>query len=802
MSLNHQHNICAPEPTRALMASDLQEMAIALQPRPTNEAFNKSLARHAADLGLTTDFQCTADELLANVNRWSTEYAQNSRLLAATNRLRNIVVPLDRFFACVDQVVSAHPQTAGIVWGLMRLLMTFACRFYEQFDKTVRALEYISSHLAFYHDYAVELYVSSDAVQQALGDVYDAILMICKVVKDALFTKVNSPRILPKFWSPWYRPLDAALTLFKRREEMLKARVLHADRIMIDEDRRIRTTARKRQALLAELTGAQVCPIPTKCQLIIDSYPQSGTWLLNRPEYLAWKSGARPVLWLKGHLGAGKTVLASIVIHTLSTEAKADVALAYFYFHRDNAQQNVTSALQSVLYQLVRALPDNPDFTPAASSHFSSVQKLCDSITQVATQLKTVYIVIDALDACDSKTLAPLISVTMSLQHPIRLFLTSRPLEKNIECALKDALTIEMDPSCIKNDIRQFVQKRIEKPGHERALHLRNPVLRKAVIEALVEGANGMFLWVDLVLARICEQSTEYDIRQALTSLPADLGKIYLQCFQHFGRLDTSRKSRAQRVLKWVAFAARTLTFEELAVAVSIDEMENVWDSSRIVVDEADLIRDCGNVVVREPYMLASRARLLHPSVKRFFLENPMLLGPPILSQTIPDSISPSISIIATVFRYFDLHSGCHLRVKPCEECSTFSSFRFRYLSFWLAPQIRQIGKAALFFLDRFCNTAGMITRTSGLSLNLETNPPELILIHTAILMDLPVILSSLLDIHPSKSIAQDYNGDTPLDIARRYSKSECVTVLLDHGVPDPTKYPASSTQESREPGG
>lgn len=67
------------------------------------------------------------------------------------------------------------------------------------------------------------------------------------------------------------------------------------------------------------------------------TYSDSGQWLLHSSEYARW-SMSRPnnVLWLRGHVGTGKTSLVSIVTNRFLQNLKSTgkERLAYFYCSR------------------------------------------------------------------------------------------------------------------------------------------------------------------------------------------------------------------------------------------------------------------------------------------------------------------------------------------------------------------------------------------------------------------------------------------------------------------------------------
>lgn len=143
---------------------------------------------------------------------------------------------------------------------------------------------------------------------------------------------------------------------------------------------------------------------------------QSGSWLLGHPNFQKWFSPSHkttPILWLTGIPGAGKTVLASVVIDELSkaSESTPGINLAYFYCkYGTEGRNSFASVAKSVIAQLLRPLPDSLSYiyeeasksSEACLSSKSTAEKILDSLlVQACTGENIIYIVIDGVDECD-----------------------------------------------------------------------------------------------------------------------------------------------------------------------------------------------------------------------------------------------------------------------------------------------------------------------------------------------------------------------------------------------------------------
>ncbi|KAJ7117136.1 hypothetical protein C8R44DRAFT_596639, partial [Mycena epipterygia] len=67
--------------------------------------------------------------------------------------------------------------------------------------------------------------------------------------------------------------------------------------------------------------------------------PGTGGWFLTSPEFRDWESGCGKNLWCRGMPGAGKTVLASLVVHHLEHQSQSkNIGVACIYLNYKEAE--------------------------------------------------------------------------------------------------------------------------------------------------------------------------------------------------------------------------------------------------------------------------------------------------------------------------------------------------------------------------------------------------------------------------------------------------------------------------------
>lgn len=238
----------------------------------------------------------------------------------------------------------------------------------------------------------------------------------------------------------------------------------------------------------------------------------SGKWLLRSQKFLEWKNTKNSFLWLYGLAGCGKTILCSIAIEYLKSEA--DRIVLYFYFaFNDQRTRSKGSLLRSLIMQLsryderamgklVEQKKDNKDEQP-------SDEELGKVFISMATLFKQVTIVLDGIDELERKEetrrdVLLWIKETNSIDAAdIRILAFSRN-ERDIAMELEAiGPAFELTPGTVEEDIKAFVHKHI----HDESSRLRrwrnHPDVQNMIEDTLTEKANGMLVSISSSLLKL-----------------------------------------------------------------------------------------------------------------------------------------------------------------------------------------------------------------------------------------------------------------------------------------------------------
>ncbi|KAI9767041.1 MAG: hypothetical protein M1840_006000 [Geoglossum simile] len=335
--------------------------------------------------------------------------------------------------------------------------------------------------------------------------------------------------------------------------------------------------------------------------------------------------------------GSGKTVLTASVVDELFCRNPTNRPFVRFFFCRYDQPESLkaktilgslikqcldidsmSSQLEAELGQLLESSP--PDF--------EDLNELMESVLSVS---KDQFIVIDAIDECEKAErnlfLSALRRFIDSPKATLKIFLTSGlHIGVELERALEPNYRMSMASPHTHSDIKTYIESSIAEKLENGELVVGQPQLIIEVRDALVGGAQGMFLWATFQIQDICDQGCDRDIRKAIGNLPKDLPETYERALT---KIDSARTAQVvQKIFRWVAAAKRPLSLEELREAIAIQPGQPSLQSEALENETSRLIPYCGNLIVFDEEDQA--VQFAHHTIKQFLLtesRNPSLDG-------------------------------------------------------------------------------------------------------------------------------------------------------------------------------
>lgn len=232
----------------------------------------------------------------------------------------------------------------------------------------------------------------------------------------------------------------------------------------------------------------------------------------------AWANNpdSRPVCWLEGPAGSGK----STVAQTIAEQCDKDgcLAVSFFFSRGKRDRSDSTKFFPTFAYQLASFLPavQKPmrDAVVKKPSIFSlrlrdQIKELIlDPMLSIPEPIPSMIVVVDGLDECggDDRLVRELVRLLVGVTHqlPFRLLFASRP-EVHIRNLFDSSSTlcIALRDFNALDDVREYLRSHLSEVREENAMLMRNepnPWPSEGDLELLVNQSDGLFIYVSTLV--------------------------------------------------------------------------------------------------------------------------------------------------------------------------------------------------------------------------------------------------------------------------------------------------------------
>ena len=326
-------------------------------------------------------------------------------------------------------------------------------------------------------------------------------------------------------------------------------------------------------------------------------------WLFDHQvRFEDWLEGKIPsnIYWIQGKPGSGKSTLMKFAMnHHLTRELLRKYTdnfwvVAGFFFHDRGTtmQKSAEGFLREVLYQIIhhqkqlfvliypifarvceqRGHSTNSSKSFADGWTLSVLRDALELIGRKSTNEVSLCLFVDALDEHDGNhrelvlILRSIAQLTANPAFRIRLALAGRP-ENVFKTAFQGCPGFSIHEYTTA-DIRRYAEDRIQAdmPG-ELSIEYEEGI--KNLVENIVGEAQGVFLWVRLVVNEIvegiCEGDTTEELVTLLSTIPTELGELYKRalCRSSRSSLEAFERNRTEA---YVMFQVATYTREPFLV--------------------------------------------------------------------------------------------------------------------------------------------------------------------------------------------------------------------------------------------
>jgi NACHT domain len=350
-------------------------------------------------------------------------------------------------------------------------------------------------------------------------------------------------------------------------------------------------------------------------------------WILNDPAFTEWwNNDGCSILWIHGDPGKGKTMMMIALIDEI--QQRLDVipgsgVLSYF-FCQNTIQElnNAVSIVRGLTYLLAKQNPaltchlrkryDETNRSPFEG--FNALQGLWNMLLEILRDpsLPRVYLLVDALDECDSGSLEIFLKLLSAseLSSKVKWVVTSRNETKIIEHHRSHPAhetSLELNSSHVSKAVESFIDFKVRELAVRKTY---DSGLQASVRDYLTNNADGTFLWVALV-CKALENVLAGTAERTLKTFPAGLEPLYGRMMGQIEReRDFAEIGLCKQILCTVTLACRPLCLNEIGIIAGLPE-----DVANDVQYLQGLVESCGSfLTLREQIVY-----LVHQSAKDYF---------------------------------------------------------------------------------------------------------------------------------------------------------------------------------------
>ena len=399
-------------------------------------------------------------------------------------------------------------------------------------------------------------------------------------------------------------------------------------------------TSKQDKKLKAFFQLLYTCPYRDRKDRNSPRVAETCEWFTSHPRFQEWnESSESRLLWVSADPGCGKSVLSKYLVDEVLPKPRGRT-VCYFFFKDDyDDQKTATSALASLLRQVLMAQPSLlpqsvlEKFEMDGRQLINSFRELWSILMSVSSnpQAGEIIFVIDALDECQDEDRNQLIeevkTAHLNKDHKVKFLMTSRPyghIRSAFQSLERQSPTIhlnaedEVEVQKISQEIDLVIESRVREVADRKSLE---PSERAFLLKQLTSIQHRTYLWVTLTMEFLekIPGFTKGNVRRAMgAEIPTSVNDAYSKILNQ-----SPNHAKAKRLLHIILAAKRPLHVEELSVALAVQKLhqsdDEIQDEMEPVERFKATIRDlCGLLLV----IIEEKVYLLHQTVKEFLVQD------------------------------------------------------------------------------------------------------------------------------------------------------------------------------------
>ncbi|KAF2178004.1 putative zinc finger protein [Zopfia rhizophila CBS 207.26] len=599
------------------------------------EEFRKGLKKRDQEENFK---KTTFDELKKCIGDLQTKQ-HSLRRLQNLNRLKPFLEAMEQYGKVVTIFCNSNDLVA-FVW--------VASSYAEAFGELLDTYEHIGENLPLFLQYE-NLFHAQPHTVRVLTLMYEDILKFHRIAL-RYFQQPLWKQLFDATWKTYKSRFSGIISNMARHRNLIESQASLSQIEAFQESRRIeddRFDAQMRnenlgrsRAVYGWLKAANVDTDQYHFSKIRADYPGTGKWLLDNSTFKDWFNHQfpmiPPLLWLNGIPGAGKTILASLVVEEVRKLKPLPTVLFFYCKHKKSERDNFLALARSLLAQLLKQ-------DKGLLLYF--YQKCCDSgeaaldspalvdelLTFAFQNCKSAYIILDGLDECAREERKKIVQWFRRLVEDLP---TSEPerfrclfVSQDDGVARKDfsgltSIKIRIEDN--KHDIDEYCRVKAENLKGE--LKLTEEKVN-TIASTVANSIEGMFLLAKLIWINLSGQTSIRGLEEELKPqvFPTEINKAYERIMVRIKQqASPARIEEVLTLLGWLVCAKRSLKWHEIQglKAINLDEQFVDHERQKFLVAPKDL---CESLVeIRSDGTL----ELVHLTAK-FFLVDQGHVDPP-----------------------------------------------------------------------------------------------------------------------------------------------------------------------------
>lgn len=318
--------------------------------------------------------------------------------------------------------------------------------------------------------------------------------------------------------------------------------------------------------------------------------PGTGDWVHREDVFQSWINKETPVIFVSGNPGSGKSFLAANMISFLNRlppvlQGNPLVSIGYFFFKGDKPQtRSFHQALRDLAFQISKNDPEYRKYLGSIEEYeqistLESAWRLLfvEYFLRKPNIESTAYILLDAVDETldeDWRVFVDLAKDLYGNQSCLQLAIVGRPYIRDqlLEGLEVNLPTLHVTKQKNSGDITQYIHVSIKKSLVLRRVSAK---LRDEIVDKLSAGAEGMFLWVNLMLQELAKKRNETSMRKALEIAPRGLKEMLRHVLATFSeRANEEELEYLNETLLWVTCADQPWRLSEIEAILRLKSPE------------------------------------------------------------------------------------------------------------------------------------------------------------------------------------------------------------------------------------